>query len=650
MFDQSIIDSAWGGTAQPAGSPPMRPVAQTKKKKNFFVDNISTVGGIAGGIGGGALGLMAGGFGAIPGAAIGSGLGSGLGETLENAITGDKLTNNVGKEAALGTLFGAGPVRGAKFAIGAAKGIAQGGGKAAVRQASDDAAKFTLRGAAGKALTGKASDLSTKQFGLQGGFISKYTKDLKEDPGKTLTRYGITSIDDVNTQISKQQDVFDTLVESAGNIKKSKIQTKFDSLAADLSKLGVPADKAMGQKIVQETSELLAQYGDEIPAPVLNNIKARYDKLAKQSLGQDAALSNLQKRVATGFREIIQEGTGSPQLKQTGKELQKLRLLQDEINKRAPTVADRNSSPLGLRNMLGGVIGGGGIGAATGGIPGAILGAGTVAAINSPAGRRIATQGAIKGGEKLIKSGENASDALGIAGRLGGLGLARTSQGAEATGMGLEEAVIQDQFQSDGSMNSNVNPMSDPNTTANNMNESYQNAPVSSSPYSRENLMADIRRDPRNMDKYIGYYSQLEEIFNPKTDETKLNSTQMQQANTAQSGMDSLETIGNTLRSSPNASKFAALPGGSFTQKLTGTGAYSAATANAVDAIGRLRSGGAINADEEKRFKTLLPAAFDDQATVEYKLNALNNIFSRFSNPQASGSLEDSLIGQQGAF
>jgi hypothetical protein len=115
-----------------------------------------------------------------------------------------------------------------------------------------------------------------------------------------------------------------------------------------------------------------------------------------------------------------------------------------------------------------------------------------------------------------------------------------------------------------------------------------------------------------------------------------LNATQLQQANNAQSGVDSLNTIYQTLQKSPNASKMASLPGGSLTSALTGTGEYKAAIANATDVIGRLRSGGAINGDEEKRFRSLLPASFDNQDTVNYKLNQLNNLFQRFINPQGA--------------
>lgn len=77
---------------------------EQKKKKNFFLDQISTLGGIVGGIGGSFVAPLA-------GTAIGAGAGSALGEALENAITGESLGKNVAKEGVLGGVLGGGPLR-----------------------------------------------------------------------------------------------------------------------------------------------------------------------------------------------------------------------------------------------------------------------------------------------------------------------------------------------------------------------------------------------------------------------------------------------------------------------------------------------------------------------------------------------------------
>lgn len=643
--------------------------AQPKKKeKNFLVDQISTVGGIVGGIGGGLLGAAAGGFGAIPGAAIGSGAGSALGETLENALTGDSLGKNVVQEGLMGAAFGAGPIRGAKFALDAGKGLVKGGAKGlvdgsakqAIRSASDEAAKFTLRGAAGNALASKSNQFATKQFGLTDGFIANYQKKYGEDAGKTLTRYGINTADEADQVIKKQQGVFDELVKGVGDIPADKIRNRLNTVGQDLLTMGPSEYQQMGQKLLAETDQLVGQFGDKIPATALNNIRRQYDELVNYTTKQaDPAKYGVNKRVADALRETIQEASGSKELKNTGMELSRLYTLSDEIAKRAPQVESRASSPLGFRNLLGATVGGG-IGGVGGGVPGAIAGAALVSAANSPSGRRMITNASIGGAEKLIKSGAKAAPKqmtpFGTAARIGGLNLATDAATAQASPQPTLESALTDQSQSSGifdmSQSPAMSPMIDQNSI-DNIGQQYQPEPVSSSPYSKENLIYDINRDPQNANKYIAYYQQLEEIFAPPAVAgADMNATQMQQANTAQSGIESLGTIGNIIRKNPNATKFAALPGGSLTQSLTGTGEYSAAIANAVDAIGRLRSGGAINADEETRFRSLLPAAFDDQQTIEYKLQTLNNIFSRFTNPQAAraNTLEDSLMTQGGYY
>lgn len=162
-----------------------------------------------------------------------------------------------------------------------------------------------------------------------------------------------------------------------------------------------------------------------------------------------------------------------------------------------------------------------------------------------------------------------------------------------------------------------------------------QSQQVSQSPYSQEALQHDVERDPANAEKYIQYFTNLDKIYNPPT--KALNSTQQQSATNAQSGLDSLSEIAQELGKNPNAAKVSALdniPGlGSVLSNATGTGSYSTAIKNASDVIGRLRSGGAINSDEEKTFRGFLPAFGDSQDTINYKLQSLAKLFRGFVNP-----------------
>jgi len=77
---------------------------------------------------------------------------------------------------------------------------------------------------------------------------------------------------------------------------------------------------------------------------------------------------------------------------------------------------------------------------------------------------------------------------------------------------------------------------------------------------------------------------------------------------------------------------------------------FSTYQANLVDTIGRLRSGGAINGDEEKRFLNMVPQFGDKPATFDTKLKQLKSTFNsvqtgidpsnvRNENPQPIGKV-----------
>lgn len=73
---------------------------------------------------------------------------------------------------------------------------------------------------------------------------------------------------------------------------------------------------------------------------------------------------------------------------------------------------------------------------------------------------------------------------------------------------------------------------------------------------------------------------------------------------------------------------FADNPSQAKTTKIPFAGqSYDTLIENVTDKIGRLRSGGAINSDEEARFKRLLPTFWDTPNTVQFKLNQLEQEF-----------------------
>lgn len=264
-------------------------------------------------------------------------------------------------------------------------------------------------------------------------------------------------------------------------------------------------------------------------------------------------------------------------------------------------------------------------------------------------------------GGNMIATGRNKLNGA-LAGNGMGIAASPARSGMVTAGKGqLVDALLGTSGSDYGSMNADTTTTTNdiPSTQSNtDISGQYQNEgdlsstdqqPEETSPYSRDALMYDIQRDPKNAAKYIDTYKSLQDIYAPPA-ASKLNSTQLQQANNANSGLQSLQTIAQTLQQNPNAAKLSSLPGGSLTANLTHTGSYKAAINNATDVIGRLRSGGAINADEEKRFLSLLPSSFDDQSTVAYKLQSLSSLFQSFANPQAAQPDLATAVMQSGGY
>ena len=113
-------------------------------------------------------------------------------------------------------------------------------------------------------------------------------------------------------------------------------------------------------------------------------------------------------------------------------------------------------------------------------------------------------------------------------------------------------------------------------------------------------------------------------------------------ANIAQSGLATINNIRSYIQSDPGVLRSIG-PGG-ISNPLSNQ-EYKSTISNASDLIGRLRSGGAINAGEEERFRKLLPNWQDTPQSAEYKLAQLENEFSNLlgGGSRASGVNDDQM-------
>lgn len=194
---------------QPIQKRKPQPAAQ---RKGFWTDMISTGGGAGGALAGAATGAAVGSVvpvvgtaaGGILGALIGGAAGGAGGQVLENRVSGDSLGKDVGREALINGIFGAGPIRGASLAALAGRNLATGVGRESLAKAGTEAvtAKPIRSLVFGGARTGAKLERSGSR--LLGSQANLGKKDIRElgagrTPESVISnlnqRYGVRNID-----------------------------------------------------------------------------------------------------------------------------------------------------------------------------------------------------------------------------------------------------------------------------------------------------------------------------------------------------------------------------------------------------------------------------------------------------------------------
>lgn len=154
-----------------------------------------------------------------------------------------------------------------------------------------------------------------------------------------------------------------------------------------------------------------------------------------------------------------------------------------------------------------------------------------------------------------------------------------------------------------------------------------------------------------NLLKVADYYATQAKA----TKEKPLGSTQQQQANNAQSALQSLSDLSGFIKGDRGVVNKSGIPGqgsivGGFESNLLGTGKYNTAASNIRDVISRLRSGAALTQQEEKRYTNMIPKAGDSDSVIQFKIGQLQDLFTKFASPQSSGGDLQDLLSQQGAY
>lgn len=171
-------------------------------------------------------------------------------------------------------------------------------------------------------------------------------------------------------------------------------------------------------------------------------------------------------------------------------------------------------------------------------------------------------------------------------------------------------------------------------------------------PFSPDNLRTAVAAilsqggKMKDVTEYLSVAKSLNDLTGSATTKPKaLNSTQLQQKNNAVSALKDIKNIRTELANDGEAALKSSLPGGSFTQRLTGTTGYTAAKKNIVDVIARLRSGAAITPSEAQMYERQLPGSFDSPEEASKKLDRLEELFTSFTYPDGGATADLSSLG-----
>lgn len=632
MYDLDALSRTY--VPQQAAAP------QQKKKKNFWLDQISTAGGILGGIGGSFIAPIA-------GTAGGAAAGSALGEAIEKMIDPNSTDwGNVAQEGIIGGIMGAGPLKLLKGGAAGAKALATGADD--VVGAASKAAMTPLRQTAGKAVSGAADDLAVKNFRFTPTQLNNFKNKFGEDVGGVLRKYGIQNADDVALKgIEPLQQQFDDAIVGIAGVTRDSLKKNLMKRATALTKAGPSDSKALGKNLKSEIDSLLKGRGDVLDAKELNAIRRQFDDLVNYTeKAANPARYGVNKRMADGIRETLQQADQTGGLKTVGRELQKLRQLSDNISKQGQL--GRGSLPLSIGNLPGAVMGAG-----AGGPGGAAAGYVANAIANSPTGRRVTMAGADKLGARLLQSGEKAAgqSMRGIAGRVGATGALRGLQGQQPET--LEDALnqsLENRFTNDTTTNTSMNM---PNNSAM-MAGQYQAQQDVSSPFAPQNLESAIMQimqqggDMGDVSKFLTVAKTMQELTGGNQAQAKPLSQGQQERADLIKALDNTEGIMSTgsINYGPIGSRVEGVKS-MFNAADPETLAFKNTVSGLRAAITKARAGASLTPGELKMLAQYTPSATDSEQVVRSKLAQLRGLYGYQAPTGGGSSLEDAIMQSQ---
>jgi hypothetical protein len=545
---------------------------------------ISEGAGTAGALTGAAIGTaILPGVGTLLGAGIGGFAGGFGGRAAENKIRdGEYRLEDALMEGAISGVAGAGPIRASKALIQGTKALGKKGAGTMATSTLEDAVTSAAQQPAKTSMQGRmidaGNDLLVNQYGAVPSRVARAT-----NPKKTfgeLANLGLTKPQDVErvaSGVTGSQGIINKAVISAvGNSSTVPTDSVQKTLLAAIDDYGL-VDSNAKSVTNMVNAQMNKLRGGSSPSKVFDVMKS-LEKQAAHLQGKSGAnysmptpervdIAKTLLRVRDDLENSLYNAAGAnknlgmaltPQLRD---ELVALHpsspewtnfvdgtvMKADTVKKLRSTMAPfvRARQHIDEADIADATIGGRMANTISNG--GSVTGAmamGATQLMKGPASR-MAGQTLRKAAGADLSSPVIKGPALGMGGIIGreagAAGIRSQFSPQDAGATGLEGALMQadpsgmggTENQTPWLENGTSGPL-DPNTMQ----------PVQTSPYSRDNLMYDIQRDPKNAAKYIAYYKELDEIFGVEADEgSQLTSDTRKMLNMSSNGQNTINQL-----------------------------------------------------------------------------------------------------------
>ena len=611
---------------------------QPKKQRSFLQSFIPLATGV---IGGAAGSFIAPGVGTAAGGAAGAALGEWLTQKLSGEADDGIDKGNIVEEGILGAFGGIG--KGAKAVKGATTAVRAGEGasaaakilrygapvaKTVAKEGAEATAKGGVRSFISKKLLGAADDTALRASQLSGKkeALKGFDKRFGEDLGTYLRKnnlIGKTGKDVEGTIIKDLNSKYGELVKGVKRpITSSDVLVQNQKALEKLLNSGSSANKKLADDVFEELANIFKKEGDSISPQRLNELKAEFQANARNAykLGSNAK-PGVDAKVAEYLKKALQGVSGSDELATTGKEL-------DKAYKAADLLASaeqngRGTLSLGLTDLM--AAGGGGI--VGGGLPGAAAAVAGKRAINSPkvqsfianklaqTGEQIATRGAGKAAKVVAEPTVTNTVKSILKAQVPARGINSMVQGT----MVPPELPVDPQMpmQNAGAFDATGSDIDQ----ANLMQILSGGMTPNESQYSREAMMSDVQRDPKNAKEYMALY----EMMNPEPAPLELSDSAITKTTDAQKALAGLDELDAILENGYAGGKIAG-----NVRKLNPLDDTFKTQQASIDRIrqivGKALEGGVLRKEDELKYAKILPTMQDSETVYRNKVAQLRTM------------------------